>query len=183
MWLCTSSRISGRCQQNHDENLTRQPLLLAAGDSRLEFVRCLLRGSERRQLRTSYGSFDGQNAEGRQWLVKAGADPQASRHRCHMELNVAGYSSWHSRITDALPPNGPRAWRTRCSSPGTSGAGDSAGCTRRTTQYVGEPCQLAHWKAAQDDCKRWRISWGLAKVERRLKAASGWCVDMLVSVC
>jgi ankyrin repeat protein len=86
------------------------------------------------------------------WLIKAGADTQAT-----FEYEGTGYTAANaSREVDV--PADQTAYleaKMHCSSPGCSGAGllKCTGC--RQARYCGETCQLAHWKAHKVDCRRW----------------------------
>jgi hypothetical protein len=86
------------------------------------------------------------------WLVKAGADTQAtagadgSQFTAETISKQFGASAEQTAYLEA---------KTHCSHPGCSGAGllKCTGC--RQARYCGEACQLAHWKAHKADCRRW----------------------------
>jgi hypothetical protein len=86
------------------------------------------------------------------WLVKAGANTQASISTDDSEItaatisNTVGASAEQTAYLEA---------KTHCSSLGCSGAGvmKCTGC--KQARYCGEACQLAHWKAHKADCRRW----------------------------
>jgi hypothetical protein len=83
------------------------------------------------------------------WLVKAGADTQAtfpiSAETAADVSREAGASASQTAYLEA---------KTHCSNPGCSGAGLKKCPACKQARYCGEPCQLAHWKAHKVDCKR-----------------------------
>jgi hypothetical protein len=113
------------------------------------------------------------------WLVKAGANPQASYK--HMELieccvkaginppasfvhgtdgNAADISRESKATTEQIAYLDAK---THCSSSGCSGAGlmKCTGC--KQARYCGHQCQVAHWKAHKADCKRWSAKLAASK--------------------
>jgi hypothetical protein len=86
------------------------------------------------------------------WLIKAGADTQASSNfegTDYTAATVSRYVGASAEQTAYLEA------KTHCLSPSCNGAGllKCTGC--RQARYCGEACQLAHWKAHKADCRRW----------------------------
>jgi hypothetical protein len=86
------------------------------------------------------------------WLIKAGADTQASSKFQGTDYTAATVSRHVGASADQTAY---LEAKTHCSSPGCSGTGllKCTGC--RQARYCGEACQLAHWEAHKADCKRW----------------------------
>jgi hypothetical protein len=84
------------------------------------------------------------------WLVKAGADTQATSALFDNSAAVlsshVGASAEQTAYLEA---------KTHCSNTDCSGAGLKKCPACKQARYCGEPCQLAHWKAHKADCKRW----------------------------
>jgi hypothetical protein len=86
------------------------------------------------------------------WLVKAGANTQASFAGDSSELTaviVSKYFGASPEQTAYLEA------KTHCSSLACSGVGILKCTGFRQALYCGEACQLAHWKAHKADCRRW----------------------------
>jgi hypothetical protein len=86
------------------------------------------------------------------WLVKAGADTQASAAVDGAEFTAATVSKY---VGASPEQTAYLEAKTHCSHVDCSGAGvlKCTGC--RQARYCGEACQLAHWKAHKADCRRW----------------------------
>jgi hypothetical protein len=86
------------------------------------------------------------------WLVKAGANTQASAAFKGSEFTAAALSN---SLGASAEQTAYLEAKTHCSSFGCSGAGvlKCTGC--KQARYCGEACQLAHWKAHKADCRRW----------------------------
>ena len=92
------------------------------------------------------------------WLVKAGADTQASAWGVQEGSDSSCTAADISRSANAFSEQTLYLEaKTHCSRPGCSGAGlnKCTGC--RKARYCGQECQLAHWKAHKSDCKRWSV--------------------------
>jgi hypothetical protein len=83
------------------------------------------------------------------WLIKAGADIQASVRFEGTDCTAAILSRYVNASTDQAAY---LEAKTHCSSPGCSGAG-LLKC-KQVRSCVGA-CQLAHWRAPKADCRRW----------------------------
>jgi hypothetical protein len=81
------------------------------------------------------------------FLLKYGADAQASASRCGTAANISKLKNAPAEQTAYLEA------RTHCAKTGCSGAGlkKCAGCL--VVFYCGRPCQLAHWSAHKAECK------------------------------
>jgi hypothetical protein len=95
------------------------------------------------------------HAEVVKWLVKAGADTQASTSisiEGGAALTAANFSKDFGASAEQTAY---LEAKTHCSHSGCSGAGllKCTGC--KQARYCGEACQLAHWKAHKADCRRW----------------------------
>jgi hypothetical protein len=113
------------------------------------------------------------------WLVKAGANPQASyKHTDLIEYIVkAGIqpsaSFVHGTVCNAADISREAKAtaeqiayldaKAHCSSYPCSGAGllKCTGC--KQARYCGQQCQVAHWKAHKADCKRWSAKLAASK--------------------
>jgi ankyrin repeat protein len=130
-------------------------LWLAASLGNLDMVRCLLKLKANVNQAAPNGvtplmsaSF-GKHEEVVVWLVKAGADTQAtfdSNATAAILSSQIGASTSQTAYLEA---------KEHCSNPGCGGAGLKKCPACKQARYCGEPCQLAHWKAHKADCKRW----------------------------
>jgi ankyrin repeat protein len=133
------------------------PLHIAAHNDDLAAVRCLVEelGADVNRARLN-GSTPLMVASGYKhaalvkWLVKAGADPQATTHS--PSITAADFSN---HVGASFEQTAYLEAKTHCSNAGCSGSGlmKCTGCKR--ARYCGEACQLVHWKAHKADCKRW----------------------------
>jgi hypothetical protein len=85
------------------------------------------------------------------WLVKAGANTQAST-RMIIGDNVYTAANISKQFGASAEQTAYLEAKTHCSSPGCSGAGimKCTGC--RQARYCEKACQLAHWKSHKADC-------------------------------
>jgi ankyrin repeat protein len=83
------------------------------------------------------------------YLIKKGADPQASEHKYGTAADISRIVGAPAEQTAYLEA------KMHCSYPSCSGGGikKCTGCKQE--RYCGERCQLAHWPAHKADCKRW----------------------------
>jgi ankyrin repeat protein len=137
-------------------------LWIASRDGNLALVKCLVKelGADIDQADRLGGTplmaaSANKRAEVVIWLVKAGADTQASTSRS-IEAGDAKTAANFSLYYGASPEQ--TAYleaKTHCSSIGCSGAGvmKCTGC--KQARYCEAACQLAHWKAHKADCRRW----------------------------
>ena len=88
------------------------------------------------------------HAETVKWLIKNGANSQASTPEFGTAANVSKMFGAPTEQTAYLEA------RTRCANPGCGGAGlkKCAGCL--TVFFCGPACQVAHWPAHKAKCKR-----------------------------
>jgi hypothetical protein len=86
------------------------------------------------------------------WLVKAGANPQASAGKYGMAADFSRAAEASAEQTAYLEA------KAHCSRPGCSGSGlmTCTGCLQ--ARYCAEACQQAHWQAHKADCKRRRAA-------------------------
>jgi hypothetical protein len=110
--------------------------------------------------------FSVMHGEVTKWLIKEGADPQAGP-----DADACGCGCGARTAEDMSRMHGVPIEqqdyleaKTHCSNVGCSGAGKQKcqGCFQ--ARYCGEVCQLAHWKAHKEGCKR---------VSALLKAGTG----------
>jgi hypothetical protein len=135
------------------------PLISAAAGGMLDVVRFLLASKADINIASQNGMTALMIASGNchhetvRWLVKAGADVKAVMPK---DAHTAGTAADIFRTWGASAEQ--QAYldaKTHCSNPDCSGAGclRCTGC--KQARYCGERCQLAHWKAHKDDCRRW----------------------------
>jgi hypothetical protein len=129
----------------------RTPLFIAAQEGFLSVVRCM--GKEL-GADINKASHDGRTplmaASARKqfdvvvWLVKEGANTQATVHGWSVHVTAAdlskatGTSAEQTAYLEA---------KTHCSNPGCSGAGIKKCPACKQARYCGELCQYTHWKA------------------------------------
>jgi ankyrin repeat protein len=137
----------------------RSPLFMAAFNGRLDVVRYLVeeRGADVNQA-THDGSTPlsaasaGQFQKLAAWLIKKGANPQAS------DLTYGTAADVSRRFGAPASQIAYLEAKMQCSNPGCSGAGlkKCTGC--KQARYCGQQCQLAHWSAHKADCKNQNIN-------------------------
>jgi ankyrin repeat protein len=137
----------------------RSPLFMAAFNGQMEVMRYFVeeRGADVNQAThdgstplsaASAGKFKKLAA----WLIKKGANPQASDLTFGTAADVSrnfGASAEQTAYLEA---------KMHCSYPGCSGAGikKCTGCKK--ARYCGQQCQLAHWPEHKADCKKWSVN-------------------------
>jgi ankyrin repeat protein len=86
------------------------------------------------------------------WLIKAGADLQATLAHSGDKFTAADVSD---QVGASFEQTTYLEAKAHCSNTGCSGTGlmKCTGC--RKARYCGEACQLVHWKAHKADCKLW----------------------------
>jgi hypothetical protein len=135
------------------------PLYLAAMRGDLAMVRVLVKelGADINQVALEGGTplmaaTQMKHADIVKWLIKAGADTQAT-----LKFEGTGYTAAvvSRHVGASADQTAYLEAKTHCSSPGCSGTGllKCTGC--RQARYCGEACQLAHWKTHKNDCRRW----------------------------
>jgi hypothetical protein len=166
MVSCLVTELDADVNQGNNEGFTA--LSMAAGDSNLNMVRCLLKLRAKFNQAASNGSASGRDPliaasmckheEVVAWLVKAGADTQATypgrAGTAAVLSSQGGASASQTAYLEA---------KTHCSNPSCSGAGFKKCPACKQARYCGEPCKLAHWKAHKADCKRWRAELAAGK--------------------
>jgi hypothetical protein len=139
---------------NHAKKDGTRPLYIAAQMGHLDVVRCLV---EELGADVNLARKDGATAlmvaasekhhKIVAYLMRHGADPQASAPRCGTAADVSKRYGAPTAQTAYLEA------KTQCSNPGCAGAGfkKCTGC--KHVRYCGQQCQLAHWPAHKVDCK------------------------------
>jgi hypothetical protein len=137
----------------------RTALWIATCDGNLAIVKCLVNElgadidkADRRGGTPLMAASAMKHADVVKWLVKAGANTQASAAFDGSEFTAAAFSN---SLGASAEQTAYLEAKTHCSSPGCKGAGllKCTGC--KQARYCGEACQLAHWKAHKADCRRW----------------------------
>jgi hypothetical protein len=140
--------------------------LWAASQGKIDAVRCLLKLHADVNQATSFGmtplmaaSFD-KYEEGVVWLVKAGADTQATfQNSADTAVDLSRRTGASASQTAYLEA------KTHCSNPSCSGAGILKCHRCKQARYCGQACGDAHWKAHKADCKRWSAELEVGKGE------------------